>query len=52
MQFKENDIAIYLDYGKLDSKPSTIVDLTNDEIKLIRIGAISKKEILDAILNE
>jgi len=52
MQFKEEDIALYIDAGKLDGKPSTIVDLTDDEIKILREGDISKKQILDAIKDE
>ncbi|UCH72460.1 MAG: threonylcarbamoyl-AMP synthase [Thermoplasmatales archaeon] len=48
-QFKAGDIAIYLNHGKLNGKPSTIVDLTLDNIKIIREGAISKKNILDAL---
>ncbi|UCF49799.1 MAG: threonylcarbamoyl-AMP synthase [Thermoplasmatales archaeon] len=49
MQFKKEDISVYLDIGKLDGKPSTIVDATGKSIKLLRLGAISEKEILDAI---
>jgi L-threonylcarbamoyladenylate synthase len=49
MQFKKEDISVYLDIGKLDEKPSTIVDATGKSIKLLRLGAISEKEILDAI---
>jgi L-threonylcarbamoyladenylate synthase len=50
MQFKEK-IAVYIDYGKLAGKPSTIVDVTSDEIQIIREGEISKKDILDLIKN-
>lgn len=49
MQFKKEDISVYLDIGKLDGKPSTIVDATGKSIKLLRSGSISEKEILDAI---
>lgn len=49
MQFKENDVALYLDIGKLDSQPSTIVDMTGKKIKIVREGAILKKDIPDAI---
>lgn len=49
MQFKKEDIGVYLDIGRLSGKPSTIVDASEKDIKLIRIGAISDKEILDAI---
>jgi len=50
-QFDEGDIALYLDCGILDGKPSTIVDMTDDEPKILREGDISEKEILDAIKN-
>lgn len=49
MQFKERDIAVYLDAGKLEDQPSTIVDATGKTIKIIREGTISKKEIMDAV---
>jgi len=49
MQFKDEDISVYLNNGKIAGKPSTIVDATKKRIKLIREGAISEKEILDAI---
>ena len=48
MQFSK-DIQVYLDYGKLDGKPSTIVDLTSKDLVIVRQGSITKKEILDAI---
>jgi len=49
MQFKNNDIAVYLDIGKLDGQPSTIVDMTGKKIKILREGTIAKRDILDAI---
>lgn len=49
MQFKDEDISVYLNNGKIAGKPSTIVDATKKRIKLIREGAIPEKEILDAI---
>jgi len=49
MQFKQGDIAVYLDYGQLESKPSTIVDVTSKNIKIVREGIISKDMILDVI---
>jgi len=52
MQFKEDDIAVYIDDGKLVGKHSTIVDMTGKEIKIVRKGFIEKKDILDAISNE
>lgn len=51
MQFEDEDIAIYLDCGKLNGEPSTIVDMTGDEPKILRKGSITHKEILDAIKN-
>ena len=51
MQFKESYISIYLDYGKLNGKPSTIVDLTSKKPNLVRKGAIEFKDVLDAIEN-
>jgi L-threonylcarbamoyladenylate synthase len=50
MQLKEN-VAVYLDNGRLEGKPSTIVDLTDNQIRIIRKGAIPEKDILDAILD-
>ena len=52
IQLKSSDIAVYLDNGKLDGKPSTIIDMTEKSIKIIRIGSISKKEIMDVISYE
>ena len=52
MQFKKDDISVYLDAGKLAGQPSTIVDMTGKQIQLIREGAIPKRDILDAINNE
>ncbi len=52
IQFKASDIAVYIDNGKLDGKPSTIVDMTEKPIKIIRKGTISEKEIMDAISYE
>lgn len=50
MQFKNEDISVYLNIGRLAGKPSTIVDATKKHIKIVREGAIAEKEILDAIL--
>ena len=52
MQFSKSDIAVYLDDGILDDKPSTIVDLTEKPFKIIRKGAISEEEIMVAISYE
>jgi L-threonylcarbamoyladenylate synthase len=52
MQFKDSNISIYLDDGKLDSQPSTIIDMTKKPIKILRAGAISEKDIMDVIKND
>jgi L-threonylcarbamoyladenylate synthase len=49
MQFKDGDVAVYLECGKLNALPSTIVDITTKTPKIIREGIITKKNILDAI---
>ena len=49
MQFNQDDISVYIDIGKLVGQPSTLVDMTGDQIEILREGAIPKKEILDAI---
>ena len=48
MQFT-TDILVYLDDGRLDAKPSTIVDLTLEKPRIVRKGSIPLEEILDAI---
>jgi tRNA A37 threonylcarbamoyladenosine synthetase subunit TsaC/SUA5/YrdC len=48
MQFSTN-ISVYLDDGRLDAKPSTIVDLTSEKPTIVRKGSITREEILDAI---
>jgi L-threonylcarbamoyladenylate synthase len=50
MQLKEN-VAVYLDNGRLEGQPSTIVDLTDKKVKIVREGALPEKDILDAILD-
>jgi len=42
-------IAAFLDVGRLEGKPSTIVDLTGEKPQILRKGVISEKEIVDAI---
>ena len=49
MQFSKEDVAVYLDCGRLDGEPSTIVDLTSKKPIILRKGSITEKEILDAI---
>jgi L-threonylcarbamoyladenylate synthase len=48
-QFKEGDVSVFLNCGKLNALPSTIVDVTTKMPKIIREGIITKKNILDAI---
>ena len=49
MQFNSDDVAVYLDYGKLNGLPSTIVDMTVGKPRIVRDGAITKEEILDVV---
>jgi L-threonylcarbamoyladenylate synthase len=49
MQFKKGEISSYLDIGKVEGKPSTIVDASDKDVKILRLGAIKEREILDAI---
>ena len=51
MQFKKNDISIYLDDGEIAGKPSTLVDVSDNEVKILREGAIGRKEIMEALKN-
>mgnify|MGYP005840194835 CR=1 FL=1 len=52
LQLRFSDIAVYIDDGVLDGKPSTIVDMTLKPFKIIRKGAISEKEIMEVISYE
>ena len=45
-EFKD-DIAVYIDYKRLDGSPSTIIDITGKKPVLLREGTIKKKEILE-----
>jgi L-threonylcarbamoyladenylate synthase len=49
MQFSKDDIGVYLDYGILKGKPSTIVDVSSIETKIIREGSIKKHDVLAVI---
>ena len=44
-------IALYIDGGKLPGKPSTIVDVSEGKIKVIREGAIRGEEIWKIMKN-
>ncbi len=45
IQFKDK-INIYLDAGELKSKPSTIVDISNEKVMILREGSIPSKKVL------
>lgn len=45
----ETTISICLDDGRLDGRPSTIVDLMSSQPIIIRKGLITKQQLLDAI---
>ncbi len=45
----DNRIATYIDSGKLYGKPSTVVDITDSHINVLREGIVTKKEIEKAI---
>ncbi|HEC88402.1 MAG TPA: threonylcarbamoyl-AMP synthase [Thermoplasmata archaeon] len=42
-------VAMYIDVGNLKDVPSTIVDLSEGKIKILREGAIKKEDIYDRI---
>ena len=44
-----DSVAVYLEHGKLEGSPSTIVDMTAKKPNIVREGAITKREILDMI---
>jgi len=48
-QFNSNYVNVYLDYGKINGLPSTIVDVTTSKPRIVREGIITKKDILDVI---
>lgn len=50
-QFQNEDIAVYIDVGRLDGEPSTIVDMTGEEPIILREGILTKEDLLDAIKN-
>ena len=51
MQFTKKEIALYLDDGEIKGKPSTIIDMSIKNPKIIREGDIFKKEILEVLKN-
>jgi L-threonylcarbamoyladenylate synthase len=49
MQFKDVDIAYYLDDGERNGLPSTLVDATSDNIVVLREGQISHRELEEVL---
>ena len=49
MQLRDDDVAVYLDYGILHGKPSTIIDVSSKEPEIIREGSIKKHDVLAVI---
>ncbi|HEY7148107.1 MAG TPA: L-threonylcarbamoyladenylate synthase [Gaiellaceae bacterium] len=43
------DAAVLVDGGDLPGTPSTVVDLTSDEPKILREGAVSAREVLERL---
>ena len=48
-QFDVNDIALYINSGRLKGLPSTIVDVTTLKPKIIRKGRISLDKLMEVI---
>jgi len=42
----KESVAVYIEHGRLDGSPSTIVDVTGDKPVIVREGIIDKREIL------
>ncbi len=47
-----DSVSVYVDNGVLSSKPSTIVDVSDKKLKIIREGSLSKHEIFEVIKDE
>ena len=45
----ENEVDMYIDGGTLPGKPSTIVDATQEELRIIREGVIKKERLYGAL---
>jgi len=52
MHLHSQDVAVYLDAGPLQGQPSTIIDMTAGEPRLVRQGRLSFQHILDAMTDE
>lgn len=48
-QFKRGDISVYIDYGVLEGKASTVVDVSSGDLIMLREGDIKKKQLLEVI---
>ena len=48
----QNDVSIFLDDGKLNKSPSTIVNLTTEKPIIVRQGAIKIEQIMKVIKHE
>jgi L-threonylcarbamoyladenylate synthase len=44
-----DQIDLYIDGGRLNNPVSTVVQIINDRVKILREGAISSKDILKCI---
>ena len=44
-------VALYIDGGKLSGKPSTIIDVSEGKVKILREGAIRREEIWKIMRN-
>ena len=44
-----SNVDMYIDAGKLPGKPSTIVDVTKEKMKIIREGVIKKERLYGAL---
>jgi L-threonylcarbamoyladenylate synthase len=45
----QTEVPVAFDVGRLDTAPSTIVDLTKQTPRVVRSGIITEQELLDAI---
>lgn len=49
VQFTTDTVASYIDAGRLEGLPSTIVDMTGKDPLIVREGTIAKEEIVNSI---
>lgn len=49
MQLNKDKISVFIDDGLLEGKASTIVDISSNDVSILRDGDITKKQILEAI---